>query len=277
MKKTVKIILIILASIFCLVFLAIAGTAFVFRNEISVYSSIRQLKPANREEYQGGVYEITYKGNYYFNDYLKMGGVKTDKELTDFLNKKFTKGRKTKQIVGAVLYLACRRDCTKHLLIDFSVELSPFFIPSFMATRFSNVFNEFPVIIDRFFYFSNAGGAYSSRLLSSLYMIFFMIFALIYPLDERFNIKTKLRGFLIGFLIYFGVIMVQYLTWASVGAETVMNGVFSRYFIPLLIFVPLILNRDIFEYDKEKLSFIFLTIAISFISAMIILTVTIKY
>lgn len=92
MKKTVKIILIILASIFCLVFLAIAGTAFVFRNEISVYSSIRQLKPANREEYQGGVYEITYKGNYYFDDYLKMGGVKTDKELTDFLNKKFTKG-----------------------------------------------------------------------------------------------------------------------------------------------------------------------------------------
>ena len=35
-------------------------------------------------------------------------------------NKKFTKGRKTKQIVGAVLYLACRRDGTKHLLIDFS-------------------------------------------------------------------------------------------------------------------------------------------------------------
>lgn len=149
--------------------------------------------------------------------------------------------------------------------------------PIFSIERFSNVFNEFPVIIDRFFYFSNAGGAYSSRLLSSLYMIFFMIFALIYPLDERFNIKTKLKGFLIGFLIYFSVIMVQYLTWASVGAETVMNGVFSRYFIPLLIFVPLILNRGIFEYDKEKLSFIFLTIAISFISAMIILTVTIKY
>ena len=91
MKKPVKIILIILASIFALVFLLLAGTAFVFRNEISVYSSIRQLKPANREEYQGGVYEITYKGNYYFNDYLKMGGVKNDKELTDFLNKKFGK------------------------------------------------------------------------------------------------------------------------------------------------------------------------------------------
>lgn len=35
-------------------------------------------------------------------------------------NKKFTQGRKTKQIVGAILYLACRLHCTKHLLIDFS-------------------------------------------------------------------------------------------------------------------------------------------------------------
>ena len=35
-------------------------------------------------------------------------------------NKKFTQGRKTKQIVGAVLYLACRLNSTKHLLIDFS-------------------------------------------------------------------------------------------------------------------------------------------------------------
>ena len=86
-----------------------------------------------------------------------------------------------------------------------------------------------------------------------------------------------MKGLLIGFLIYFGVIAVQYLTWASVGAETVMNGVFSRYFIPLLIFVPLILNTDFFEQDREKLSLTFLTIALSFISAMIILTVTIKY
>ena len=35
-------------------------------------------------------------------------------------NKKFTQGRKTKQIVGAILYLACRVHNTKHLLIDFS-------------------------------------------------------------------------------------------------------------------------------------------------------------
>ena len=36
------------------------------------------------------------------------------------LNKKFTKGRNTKHIVGAILYLACRKNKTSHLLIDFS-------------------------------------------------------------------------------------------------------------------------------------------------------------
>lgn len=149
--------------------------------------------------------------------------------------------------------------------------------PIFSIERFSNIFNEFPVIIDRLFYFSNASGAYSSNLLSYLYMIFFIIFALIYPLDEKFDIRTKLKGLLIGFLIYFGVIAVQYLTWARVGAETVMSGVFGRYFIPLLIFVPLILNSDIFEFDRKNLELISLTITLSFISGMIMLTVSVKY
>ena len=81
----------------------------------------------------------------------------------------------------------------------------------------------------------------------------------------------------IGFLIYVGVIGVQYLTWASVGAKSVMNGVFSRYFIPLLMFIPFIINTDFLELDMEKLSLIFLTIAISFISGMIMLTVAVKY
>ena len=47
--------------------------------------------------------------------------VKTAKRLYNIAsNKKFTQGRKTNQIVGAILYLACRWKKTKHLLIDFS-------------------------------------------------------------------------------------------------------------------------------------------------------------
>ena len=92
MKKGFKVCIIILCSIIGLIFIVAAGTAFVFRNEISAYSSIRQLKPANRDVLQGGVYEITYKGNYYFEDFIKSGGAKTDREVTEFLNKKITKG-----------------------------------------------------------------------------------------------------------------------------------------------------------------------------------------
>ena len=64
MKKGLKVFIIILTSLFGLIFLIAGGIAFVFRNEISVYSSIKQLKPANRDALQGGEYEITYKGNY---------------------------------------------------------------------------------------------------------------------------------------------------------------------------------------------------------------------
>ena len=96
-------------------------------------------------------------------------------------------------------------------------------------------------------------------------------------MDEKFSVKTRIEGFLIAALIYVGVIGVQYLTWASVAADSVMRGVFSRYFMPLLIFVPFILNTDFTSFDKEKMSLIFLTIALYFLSGMIMLTVSVKY
>ena len=149
--------------------------------------------------------------------------------------------------------------------------------PVFSLERLSDTISEFPVIVDRFFYFSNATGQYFSSLLSILYMLFFTLFSLIYPLDEKFDLKTRIKGFAIGILIYLSVIGVQYLTWASVGAESVMGGVFSRYFMPLLIFVPLLINKDFIEFDRKKLALITLTIALGFISGMIMLTVSVKY
>ena len=149
--------------------------------------------------------------------------------------------------------------------------------PVFSLERLSDTISEFPVIVDRFFYFSNDAGQYFSSLLSILYMLFFTLFSLIYPLDEKFDLKTRIKGFAIGILIYLSVIGVQYLTWSSVGAESVMGGVFSRYFIPLLIFVPLLINKDLIECDRKKLALLSLTIAIGFISGMIMLTVSVKY
>ena len=77
-------------------------------------------------------------------------------------NRKFTQGRKKELIVGAILYLACRKEPTKHLLIDFSdaLKINLFKIgsmyiklltnlnekveindPSFFLPRFCNKFN----------------------------------------------------------------------------------------------------------------------------------------
>ena len=119
MKKGLKVFVIILCSLFGLIFIVVAGTAFMFRNEISIYSSIKQLRPANRDILQGGLYEITYKGNYYFEDFIKNGGAKTDREITEFLNKKFTKGLVKMNIYtgtfGCSAYTATTKDGQKLL------------------------------------------------------------------------------------------------------------------------------------------------------------------
>lgn len=149
--------------------------------------------------------------------------------------------------------------------------------PIFSLERLFNSFSELPIIIDRFFFFSNDVRQYSSSLLAILYTVFFTIFSLICPLDEKFEIKTRIKGFLIALLIYLGVIFVQYLTWAPVGVETIKEGVLGRYFMPLLIFIPFIINTDYFEFDKKNTLLLFLTIAMGFISGMIMLTVSVKY
>ena len=74
--------------------------------------------------------------------------------------------------------------------------------PVFSLERLSDTISEFPVIVDRFFYFSNAAGQYFSSLMSILYMLFFTLFSLIYPLDEKFDLKTRIKVFAIGILIY---------------------------------------------------------------------------
>lgn len=149
--------------------------------------------------------------------------------------------------------------------------------PKFALDRFFETITNFSTVVERFFYFSNSKREYSSSLLAILYMIFFFVFSLICPLDEKFDVKTRIKGLIIGLIIYYGVVFIQYLTWSSVGLANVYDGVYSRYFMPLLIFVPFVINRDFIEFDKKKILLLSLTIAISFISGMIMLTVFVKY
>ena len=92
MKKVSKIICIVLTSILTLILLTSAIITFIFRNEISAISSIKLLKPRVENSLQCGIYEMTCKGDYYFEDYLAQGGAKNDRELLDFIMNKMTKG-----------------------------------------------------------------------------------------------------------------------------------------------------------------------------------------
>ena len=83
MKKVSKIIFIVITSILALILLAIAVITFIFRNEISSISSIKLLKPRVENSLQCGIYEMTFNGDYYFDDYLAQGGGKNDRELLE--------------------------------------------------------------------------------------------------------------------------------------------------------------------------------------------------
>lgn len=92
MKKVLKVISSVFAVIITLCVLAFTVLLFVFRNEISAISSIELRKPRVENSLQGGIYQMTFKGDYYFEDYLAQGGAKNDRELLDFIMNKMTKG-----------------------------------------------------------------------------------------------------------------------------------------------------------------------------------------
>ena len=92
MKKALKVTSLVLAAIIALFLLALAVLSFIFRNEISAISSIELRKPRVENTLQGGIYQMTFKGDYYFEDYLAQGGSKNDRELLDFIMNKMTKG-----------------------------------------------------------------------------------------------------------------------------------------------------------------------------------------
>lgn len=111
---------------------------------------------------------------------------------------------------------------------------------------FSGIFNFTLELIGDLFRFSYEIWTYASPLLSSLYAIFFAFLCLTYENVKEFTRKHKL--FITGILlvIYIGIIFIQYLSWAPFAYPKldIVIGVYARYFIPLLAFLPLILNSE---------------------------------
>lgn len=91
MKKK-HIIITVIASILSLIIICL-GTIFgIWHNEISSLTSIKKIADSNQEHKDGVTYEMTIKGDYYLEDFIKQGGVKSDGELISFITKNITKG-----------------------------------------------------------------------------------------------------------------------------------------------------------------------------------------
>lgn len=76
-------------------FIVVAATILivaVYRNEISSLSSIKEIMPEDPSHDDGVVLTMDVKGDYYMDELMEQGGVKSDKELIEFATKNLTKG-----------------------------------------------------------------------------------------------------------------------------------------------------------------------------------------
>ncbi len=150
--------------------------------------------------------------------------------------------------------------------------------PKFDIYYIFDVIYQIPVIFNRLFEFSVSDFSYTSNLMSSLYFLYIIAISLFYPLKEKLSKINRLKLVIVSAIIFYGIFLVQYLTWIPVKSKNIISGVQGRYFIPLLIFVPLILNLSSkIKLNKTKALDIVFTIAISFIAGMLMLTTTVKF
>lgn len=90
--------------------------------------------------------------------------------------------------------------------------------------------------------------------------------------SSKINKKMRLELLIIVIIIFIGTYFIQYLTWMSVGSLTFKNnGVFIRYFIPLLPLLPLIFNIPKWKIEIKNSEIWVVLLVISFISSLILL------
>ncbi len=92
MKKFLKVLGIIFASLLALVLVAAIVVGCIWFHEIKTVASIKQIASFNEEHRDGNVYVINYSGGYYFDDFIEQGGVSNDSELMAFIMNHITKG-----------------------------------------------------------------------------------------------------------------------------------------------------------------------------------------
>ena len=126
-------------------------------------------------------------------------------------------------------------------------------------------------VISGYFSFGNLP-PYTSTFLVVTFLIFYVILSFLYPQEIKLDRKSKIGLFFIGLLIFIGTYLIQYLTWCNVGMSRI-EGVFGRYFIPLLVLGPMIFGLKESNKNEKNSQLLVITMMIGFISSMILLTI----
>lgn len=128
------------------------------------------------------------------------------------------------------------------------------------------------------FNFFSAGSKYHYA--NTYYLIFVMLFVflfavlLLYPENNKFTKKARLGSLLVLLIVYVGTCFVQLLTWSSVGY--VQLGINTRYFVPLIALIPIIVAFNYFDWEKSRFDNYSIVFIIAFMAALI-LAFTTKY
>ena len=112
-----------------------------------------------------------------------------------------------------------------------------------------------------FFHYTGYKGI---KLVNFMYVLFYLVFALFYKLDITLKKKERIILALI-FLIslHRNIYIVFYLTRSPLGSTTIL-GVQSRYFLPIIALLPLIINIKSREIEiNEVYIFTFIIICLT--------------
>ena len=146
--------------------------------------------------------------------------------------------------------------------------------PLVIFTLLKNIIVSIPTVFilkSNFFHYTGFKGI---KFINILYLLFFLGFSLFYKLDIKMDKKERGILALIFAVVYLGVNAISYLQWNRVGSHVIL-GVQSRYFLPVIALLPLIINTGHFEIEnKEKYIFTFIIIILT---GMFMLPVTHYY
>lgn len=89
---SMKILKKVLIALVAVVLALVIAVYCLWGNEIATLLSFEQVRERNDEHLDGSVYTMHVKGDFYLDEFVEQGGVKSDSELISFVTEKITKG-----------------------------------------------------------------------------------------------------------------------------------------------------------------------------------------